>query len=296
MDVTYDQLLARLSRGSGATGSPPVLSETRARYDAMAESMVAEGVEYDESELDARPALWARPAGRTPSRLVVYVHGGGYVAGSARAYRAMLGHLAVAADATCVSFDYRLAPEAPFPAAVDDCVSVYRRLLERRDPAQIALAGDSAGGGLVFATMLRARKDALPMPSAGYGLSVWGDLEGTGGSFTSKAATDPVMTAEGARGCAAAYLQGHPGRDPLVSPVHADLTGFPPLLLQVGSTEMFLDDSIRLARRAGEADVRATLEIWPGAFHVWARWASVLSEGRAALESAGRFLRTHVAE
>ncbi len=191
-----------------------------------------------------------------------------------------------------LALDYRLAPEAPFPAAVDDATSAYRLLLDQGlKPASIAIAGDSAGGPLTLAVLLAARDAGLPQPACGFLMSPWIDLEATGGSMASKAAEDPIVNEADLDRWAAAYLGGENARNPLAAPLYANLSGLAPLLIQVGSAEVLLDDSIRLAGLAGAAEVPVRLEVWPEMLHVWHFFHPVLTDGRRAIASAGSFIR-----
>lgn len=272
------------------------LAAQREYYDGMADDLpMPPGTTISATELGGIPAEQISAGNVRPDRIVLMFHGGGYVVGSPRAYRALNATLSAEAQATCVSIAYRLAPEHPFPAAVDDASNAYRALLNGGyGPSNIVFAGDSAGGGLVIAALVKARDMGLPMPAAGYAMSPWLDLAGSGDSFSELAQVDPIMTIEGALGCAGAYLQGASPHDPLCSPIYADLSGLPPLLLQVGSTEMFLDDSLRLARRAALARVHLELQVWPDMPHVWQRFAPVLRQAREAVASAGSFLRSRL--
>jgi acetyl esterase/lipase len=286
-----EALLAHLRSKSG--GPTPDLPTLRTQFDTFAEGQpLPDGVRFETAMLGGIPAERVTAAATDAPGAVLFFHGGGYMFGSAMGYRAVTANLAAAAGTQVIAVDYRLAPEHPFPAAVEDTTAAYRALLESGVPAsQIGFAGDSAGGGLVIATMLSARDAGLPMPAAGYGISPWLDLACEGGSFTELAGVDPIMTAEGALGCAAAYLQGGDASHPLASPLTADFTGLPPLMLQVGSTEMFLDDSTRAARKAALAGVHVEMQVWPDMPHVWHLWPSHVPEALAALTAGGRFLR-----
>src|SRR6202795_3038223 len=202
-----------------------------------------------------------------------------------------MGRISRASKARVLGLNYRLAPEHPFPAAVDDSVAAYRWMLAQGlKPNRIAVAGDSAGGGLTVATLVAIRNAKLPVPGAGVCLSPWIDMEGLGESMKTRAAADPVVQREGLLGMAAAYLGGQNARTPLAAPLYADLKGLPPLLIQVGEAETLLDDSIRLAERARKSGVDVTLEPWADMIHVWQLFAPVLPEGSEALTAAGRFI------
>ncbi|MGH7331844.1 MAG: alpha/beta hydrolase [Candidatus Rokuibacteriota bacterium] len=250
-----------------------------------AESVLASG----------RPAEWLRaPTSRTDAALL-YLHGGGYVIGSPRSHRHLAGAIAAAAGVTCLFPDYRLAPEHPFPAAVEDAVASYRWLLERGiQPARVALSGDSAGGGLVVATLLALRERALPLPAAGICISPWVDLTCSGTSYETKAARDPIVKLQGVRQMAQHYLGGADAKTPLASPLFADLSGLPPLLIHVGSDEVLLDDAAQLAARTRAAGGKVELEVWPDMIHVWHWFLPWLDEAKAAVDGIGRFMRAHL--
>jgi acetyl esterase/lipase len=194
--------------------------------------------------------------------------------------------------------DYRLAPENPFPAAIDDARSAYAWLLQSgMNPRQIAIAGDSAGGNLVFTSLLSIRQHGLPMPACAVPLSPWTDMECSGETFTTKADVDPMVHKEFTSQLSGLYAPGVTNlRDPLLSPLYGDLNGFPPLLIQVGERETLLDDSRRIAERAKKAAVDVTLEIEPGQVHVYQIFAARLDEGRAAIARIGKFIRRHTSD
>jgi acetyl esterase/lipase len=198
------------------------------------------------------------------------------------------------ARAWTIALDYRLAPEHPFPAAVEDAVAGYRFLLSRGFTANhIAVAGDSAGGGLTVALLVSLRDAGLPLPACAWCSSPWVDLEGIGGSMAAKAMVDPMVQQPYLIELAAAYLHGADPRTPLAAPLHADLKGLPPMLIQVGSAETLLDDAVRLAGRAGAADVQVRLEVWPDMIHVWQLFYPQVAAGRRALAEVGAFIRSN---
>lgn len=262
----------------------------------MIETQAPEGVTCTPVEAGGVSAEWSVAAGVDETKVVLYVHGGGYVMGSAGSHRDVTGRLSKAAGARVLSLNYRLAPEHPFPAPVDDAVAAYRWLLAQGiSPGNIAVAGDSAGGGLAIATLLALRDAGEPLPAAGVGISPWVDMEGTGESMTTRAAVDPVVQKEGLLGMAKLYLGDADPKNPLAAPLHADLAGLPPLLLQVGDAETLLDDSTRLAEKARAAGVDVTLKVWDEMPHVWHLFAPILPEGRQAIDEIGSFFQARTA-
>jgi len=225
------------------------LEEMRASYEAFAQMTAdPDGVTWTEVDAGGVPAIWADPPNGARDRVLEYVHGGGYVIGTADYYRRLTGHLANALGCRVLNVDYRLAPEHPHPAPVEDATAAYRWLLDQGiEPSHIAISGDSAGGGLTVATLLKIREQGLPMPAAAMPLSPWIDMEGTGESMTTRAERDVLVQPETIKGMADAFLQGQDARDPLAAPLHADLRGLCPLYIQVGDDETLLDDSVRLA-------------------------------------------------
>jgi len=242
-------------------------------------------------------AEWTSTPQDNSDAALLYLHGGGYVIGSLDSHRHLVAEAGRDAGCWALALDYRLAPENPFPAAVEDAVAGYRYLLARGlKPGRIAIAGDSAGGGLVVAAMLAIRDAGLPQPGCGWCISPWVDMEATGETMVSKSAVDPTVQKAGILDMARLYLSAANPRSPLAAPIYADLAGIPPLLIQVGAVETLLDDAIRLARVAGAADVRVDLQIWPEMIHVWHLFHPELKAGRRAIEEGGAFVRAHTAK
>lgn len=242
------------------------------------------------------PVVNVEAMGADDASVIFYLHGGAYAIGTAASSVGLASDLARRAGARLVSVDYRLAPEHPHPAAVDDAVVAYRGLLDSGvAAAAIVIAGESAGAGLAAATLVALKHAGLPQPSAAVLMSPWADLTLSGDSISAKAAVDPALTPEGLRRRAIEYAGVRDRSAELVSPIFADLTGLPPLLIQAGSHEILLDDAIRLAARAAAADVAVTLEVTPGVPHVFQGFAAMLDEGDTALTSAGEFLRARLA-
>ena len=250
--------------------------------DVIVEPVTANGVK----------AEWTATPDADRSKAILYLHGGGYVIGSLDSHRHVAAEAGRAARARTLALDYRLAPEHPFPAAVDDAVAGYRFLLAGGvSPGGIIIAGDSAGGGLVVAAMLAIRDLHLSQPACGWAISPWVDMEAIGDSMISKAATDPTVQKAGILDMAKLYLHGADPRSPLAAPIHGDLRGLAPLLIQVGAAETLLDDAIRLAQIAGAADVAVDRQIWPEMIHVWHLYYPELAAGRRAIAAGGEFAR-----
>ncbi|MBO0898419.1 alpha/beta hydrolase [Cellulomonas sp. zg-ZUI22] len=287
--MSENQLLEIDRELRGGDAAAASLAEQRAGFEAYCARPAAPDVTVTPVTVGGVPGLRAEPPTTTAGTLL-YLHGGGYSIGSARSGLALATALARRAGTSAVSLDYRLAPEAVFPAAVDDGLAAYRALLDQDPPERLAMAGDSAGAGLALAVLLRARDAGLPLPAAVVAMSPWVDLTLTGESLRTHEALDPIFDAAGIAQIAALYLGGADPSDPTASPLHADLHGLPPLLVQVGSHEVLLDDATRLAARAASAHVDVVLEVVAGAPHVFQHFAGRLEEADLALDRAGRFL------
>lgn len=269
------------------------LAQRRAAMEKISERVPAD-VTCEKVDAGGVPAEWISAPGATADRVILYLHGGGYVVGSINTHRAMVSRIARASDARALAIDYRLAPEHPFPAAVDDALASYRWLLEQGyKPGRIVIAGDSAGGGLTIAALLAIRGAKLPMLAAAVPISPWADLEGTGDSMRTRAARDVMVTQENLAQSARQYYGANDPKNPLVSPVHGDFRGLPPMLIHVGDAEILLDDATRVAERARAAGVRVELEVWPDMPHVWHVFAKILPEGQQAIDKVGKFVRAH---
>ncbi|MFF9265155.1 alpha/beta hydrolase [Streptomyces longwoodensis] len=286
--------LDALLRSAPRSETRPTPEEQRSGFASAVGRPATDGVVTRGTVLGGRPALEVEPAGASGRGRLLYLHGGGYVVGSPDTHAGLVGELARRAGVRAVSVDYRTAPEHPFPAAVDDGLAAYRELLADTDPRDLVLAGDSAGGGLSIATLLAAREAGLPQPAAVVLFSPWVDLTLAGGSIRTKEDADPLFVEADLRDYADLYLGATDPAHSLASPLFADLTGLPPLLVQVGANEVLLDDAVRLAGRAGADDVEVTLEVGPGLPHVFQHHYGRLDEADAALDRAARFLRTHL--
>jgi len=272
---------------------PAGLAERRQRLDALGQAYaLAPDVSVTPVDANGVPAEWTSTPTADVSRVILFLHGGGYVSGSIASHRHLVAEAGRAAGARTLALDYRRAPEHPFPAAVDDAMAGYRFLLSTGvAPSRICIAGDSAGGGMTLASLVTIRDAGLTLPGCAWCISPWVDLECIGASMASKSAADPMIQRDYLREIGGMYLNGADPRSPLAAPLHAELAGLPPMLIQVGTAETLLDDAVRLAGRAAEADVRVTLETWPGMIHVWHLFHPQLAEGRRAIAAAGRFIR-----
>ncbi len=291
-----------MDRGIGAVRAhlaklPPseslTIAELRAQYD-RAERVFPVPLDVKVDHVIAPPVMaeWLAAPNARNDAAVLYLHGGGYVIGSPRSHRHLAAAIGDSAKTNVLLPDYRLAPEHPFPAAVDDAVAAYHWLLDRQiASARIVIAGDSAGGGLAVATLLALRDTRAPLPAAGVCISPWVDLTCSGGSYATRADADPIVKRESVGAMATAYLGDADAKAPLASPLFADLRGLPPLLIHVGDDEVLLDDSVQLAERARKAGVDATLDVWPKMVHVWHWFFPMLDEGHAAIDRIGAFVQ-----
>lgn len=237
-------------------------------------------------------AEWMRPVGAPPKKALLYFHGGGLVVGSIAAHRGIVAKFVTESGVGALVFDYRLAPEHPFPAALEDCVAAYRYLLaEGISPAQIVFAGDSGGGNLVFATLLALKEQQLPLPAAAVALSPWTDLTNSGASWESNAEVDTLCWKEAQSIFAQYYAGENDPTNPLISPLFGDLQGLPPLLIFAGSDELMRDDSTRLAEKARRAGVEVTLRVGEGLFHCYPACAPLFPEATEAMAEIGGFIK-----
>ncbi|MFG1808136.1 alpha/beta hydrolase [Streptomyces sp. NPDC049040] len=253
------------------------------------------GVLTRTTELGGVPAVEVRAGDAAPTDgTLLYLHGGAYAIGSAAGSVGLVSELARRTGATALTVDYRLAPEHPFPAAVDDALAAYRALLDRGVAAgSIAVTGESAGGGLALALLLAIKDAGFPQPSCATVMSPWADLTQSGATIETRAGADPVLTRRALDTRAAGYLAGADPRTPLASPLYADLRGLPPLLIQAGGREVLLDDALRLAAKAALADVPVTLRTFPGAPHVFQAFAPVVDVAAQALDHMAAFINSH---
>lgn len=287
------QLDAKLRQGQFDPGAD--VQTLRAAFsELIAQVPVAPDVRQKPVEIGGVSGIEVTIRGDDSENVILYFHGGVYVIGSAAASVPLVSDLARRTAAKAITLDYRLAPEHPYPAAVEDARAAYEGLLAQRiAPAQIALAGESAGGGLAVATLLALRERSVPLPCCAYLMSPYVDLTLSGETLIEKREVDPLLTPDALRARVPDYVGGADASDPFISPIFADLTGLPPLLIQVGSREILLSDALRLSERAAIADVAVTLDVTPGVPHVFQAYASVLDEADAALDRAAVFVKAH---
>ena len=268
------------------------LAEIRASYSKMlAQNPAPAGVTFEDVMMGGIPGQLANPDVLRTDAVVVYIHGGAYIVGEPAGYHGIGGNLAKAMGAKVFLPDYRLAPEHPFPAAIDDTLRFYKGLLdEGRSANKIVFAGESAGGAMTVTVMVAARNSGLPLPAGGVAISPWANLEHTGISMTNRETIDLLNTKAGLVFLANVFLHGALPNHPMASPVFADVTGLPPIMVQMGEAELMLTDGMRLATHLAENRVRMTLEVWPHMFHAWHFVANLQPEAQQALESAALFL------
>jgi monoterpene epsilon-lactone hydrolase len=289
------QLDAILRQGGLDTGGD--VQTLRAAFNAvMAQVPVPPDVQQNPVEIGGVAGVEVTIQGNAAEDVILYLHGGVYVIGTAASTVPLVGDLVRRTGARAITLEYRLGPEHPYPAAIDDARAAYEGLLAQGiDPARIALAGESAGGGLVVATLLALRAAGTPLPSCGFLMSPYVDLTLSGETLAGREAVDPVLTPAGLRVRVPDYVGAADASDPLISPIFGDLSGLPPLLIQVGSHEILLSDALRLAERAALSDVPVILEVTPGVPHVFQGFAGLLDEAGTALDRASDFVKAQFA-
>jgi acetyl esterase/lipase len=289
-----DSQIELIRQQLAASPRPAGLAERRKRLESLgAHYTLSADVHVEAVIANGVPAEWTLTPEADPARVVMFLHGGAYISGSLLSHRHLVGQIGREAKARTLALNYRLAPEHPFPAALEDTMAGYRYLLScGYAPEHIALAGESAGGGLVVATLVSLRDQGIALPACAWLSSPWVDLEMSGESMTAKASVDPLIQKPYLLEAAAAYRNGVDPRMPLVSPLYADLTGLPPMLIQVGTAETLLDDSIWLAHRAALADIRVTLEAWPDMIHAWTLFYPQINAAQRSLAGMGAFVNS----
>jgi len=275
-------------------GEPAAVTIDKARevyVEFLASNKPPQGVAIEQISMGPVAGTIVTPDKVKNNRVMLYLHGGGYFSGSPDGYHGIAGQYAKRLQAKVFMPDYRLAPEHPYPTPINDAFESYQWLLQQGyDASSIVFSGDSAGGAMVVTLMVAAREAGLPLPAGGVAISPWANLEHTGASMSNRNGTDPIVTKEALDLIAQAFLNGTPANNPQVSPVFADVSGLPPILIQIGEREVMLSDAIRLASHLAESKVKTSLEVWPDMFHVWPIFAEILPEGEQALSNAAHFL------
>ena len=295
MSTEQRETLDAILRQSAFPADSDVNEQRRLLRQLLSAQPLPADVTVTAAALGGVPTAEVTVDGVEPRHVVLYFHGGVYVMGDAALAADLAAEVGRRTRAKVISVDYRLAPEHPYPAAVDDALAAYQALLEGgTDPSDIAFAGESAGGGLAIATLVNARDHGLPLPAAAFAMSPYADLTLAGTSMETKRDADPLLSPEALRARVPDYTAGQDPALGLISPIFADLSGLPPLIIQAGTHEVLLDDAIRLARQAATADVQVTLDITPGVPHVFQAYHAILDEAAAALDRAGQLLSAHL--
>ncbi|MBP0952242.1 alpha/beta hydrolase [Pseudomonas alliivorans] len=274
------------------------MSDIRDAYATMlAQNPAPAGVRFEAVDMGGVPGTLVTPDEIKTDAVVMYIHGGAYIVGRPDGYHGIGGNYAKMLGARVYMPDYRLAPEHTFPASIDDTLRAYEWLLEQKIPAnRIAFSGESAGGAMVVSVMVAAKSKGLPLPAVGSSISPWANLEHTGASMSNREGLDPLNAKSVLDILARTFLGDTLANHPLASPVFADVTGLPPILVQIGENELMLSDAMRLATHLADNRVRVNLEVWPAMFHAWHFYAAILLEGQQAMESSVRFIETGLAE
>ena len=296
MSTEQRENLDAILRQSSFPAGLEVSEQRRLLKELIAGQPLPAEVTVTAAELGGVPTAEVTVDGIEPRHVVLYFHGGVYALGDAFSAAELASQVGRRTAAKAISVDYRLAPEHPYPAAIDDALAAYEALLNNGTaPSDIVFAGESAGGGLAVATMVNAREHGLPLPAAAFVMSPYADLTLAGESMQTKHEFDPLLSRENLEPRITDYTAGQDAASGLISPIFADLSGLPPLIIQVGSHEVLLDDAVRLARQAGAADVQVTLDITPGVPHVFQAYHAILDEAAAALDRAGELLSGYLA-
>lgn len=296
-DPTFETLAEMFHEGSRRIVRLPMEGQRRATRSVvmgLPSSPLYTETQFEKLTVSGVPAEWFRRSDAAGGRTILYLHGGGYAIGGIDTHRDLIARLCRASRSTALAIDYRLAPEHPFPAQIEDSVGAYRFLLDAGvDPKRLVIGGDSAGGGLAIATLVKARELSLPMAAACVCLSPWVDLEGLGGSMDENDRYDYIFR-RAINQYRKRFVDDANVRHPMAAPLYADLRGLPPLLIQVGSAETLLDDSLRIAEKARNEGVDVTLRVWEDMIHVWQLFAFMVPQGAAALDEMGVFIRERV--
>ncbi len=286
-----------LSRVTGAISAPLSIKEQRTRLDELARRGIRlpRGVTVCGISVNGIHSEWIEPVSMEKERVMLYLHGGGYCICSLDTHRGLVSRLVLASQARALTPAYRLAPEHPFPAALEDALATYRWLLQKGTPPnRIAIGGDSAGGGLALATAVSLRDDNEPLPAALFLLSPWTDLTFSGESMHTRQEVDPIFQSGNRLSYHPPYIGSDSPSNPLISPLLADLRGLPPTIVHVGNDEILLDDSTRLEKKMKAAGVEVEIKVWEGMWHVFQAFAPFAPEGQLSIDEFGVFVKKHI--
>ncbi len=281
----------------GEVATKKRVEEGRAKFDQLeAMLQIPNDVKIEKIEVSGVPALWISTPEVVEENIVLYLHGGGYVQGSINSHKEFGSRISRVSNSRVLLLDYRLAPENPYPAALDDAVAAYKWLIDSQgiNPKNVIIGGESAGGGLTLATLLRLRDTGITLPTAAIILSPWADLLMTGDSMRTKAKVDPLANASDLFFLASLYIGEDDPKNPYISPFYADLKGLPPMLIQVGGAEVLLNDATRIAEKAKIAGVDVLLDVWEDMIHMFQMFAFMAPEGQKATEKIGEFIQKHL--
>ena len=296
MSAEQRENLEAILRQSAFPADSDLIEQRRQLRELLSAQPLPADVTVTPAALGGVPTAEVTVDGVEPRHIVLYFHAGVYVMGDAFLAAGLASQVGRRTRAKAISVDYRLAPEHPYPAAVDDALAAYQALLDNGTaPSDIAFAGESAGGGLAIATLVNARDHGLPLPAAAFVMSPYADLTLAGATMETKREADPLLSPQALQARVTDYTSGQDAALGLISPIFADLSGLPPLIIQAGTHEVLLDDAVRLAGQAATADVEVTLDITPGVPHVFQAYAPILDEAAAALDRAGQFLSARLA-
>lgn len=292
MGSPESQTLREMIKKQREDATTKTLAEKRQAMDEMSERLfdLEDDVKLEKTEMRGVQCEWVTIQGCSEEKVILYLHGGGYSRGSIFSHRHLAADLSRLANSKALVVDYRLAPEHPYPAALEDALAVYKELLKNVSPENIAIAGDSAGGNLTLVTMLALKDEGLPLPKAAVLMSPWTDMKLSGKSYQERAESDPWLTNEAVENFAQDYAVNHDRAHHLLSPLYGDLAGLPPLRVHVGKDEILMDDSLAFVEKAKQAGVDAEAKVWEDMFHIFTFFGRVMPEGRKSTEELGNFL------
>ncbi|MGV9171413.1 MAG: alpha/beta hydrolase [Promethearchaeia archaeon] len=291
-----ERVITLLKKFQNANAEPSVEAVRKGLDQIALLSKIPKDIECEPVDINGIDGEWIRAPEADLDKVLLYLHGGGFIAGSIDTHRDLVSRISRAANISVLIIDYRLAPEHPFPAGLEDAFKTYQWLLSKKNlnAEDIIIGGDSAGGGFTLSVLIKARDEGLPLPAAAICISPATDLAGTGDTYESKAKLDPFLSPELVIFMRETYLQNTDPKNPLASPLFANLHGLPPIYIQVGTAEILFDDSKRIAKKLESADIEVELDIWEDMIHVFAAFAAIAPEGKKAIENIAQFIKKHI--